>query len=166
MKTKKLVFMALLTAAGLILFVVENQIPPVVPIPGVKLGLANIITVYALFSLGAWPAAAILAVRIVLGAVVTGNIAGLLYSAAGGVLCLVLMIPLSKILTKKQIWLCSAVGAVFHNIGQTLMAAAVTRTPAVFAFLPVLLIAGIIAGLFTGIVAQFILNRAEKHIKF
>lgn len=166
MKTKKMVYMALLTAIALGLFVIESQIPALVPIPGVKLGLANIITVYALFTLSPVNAATILAARILLGAAVTGNISGLLYSAAGGILCLLCMIPLTRILTKKQMWLCSAAGAVFHNVGQILMAALVTGTTVVFAYLPALLVTGIIAGLFTGICAQFIVNRVDKHIKF
>ena len=83
MNTKKLVRLALLTAIALTIFMLEAQIPPVVPIPGVKLGLANIVTVFAVFILGAKEAAAVLFCRIFLGAVFAGNFSTIFYSAAG-----------------------------------------------------------------------------------
>ena len=86
MKTKKLTLMALLTAIALTIFMIEAQIPPVVPLPGVKLGLANIITVFAVFALGPGEAAAILFCRVFLGAVFAGNFSSIFYSAAGGTL--------------------------------------------------------------------------------
>ena len=73
MNTKRLTRLALLTAIALTIFMVEAQIPPVVPLPGVKLGLSNIVTVFAVFALGAWEGVAILAVRIFLGAIFSGN---------------------------------------------------------------------------------------------
>ncbi len=151
--------MALLTAAALILFTAEAQIPPPVPIPGVKLGLANIITVYAMFALGPADALCILLVRVFLGSIFSGAMTTLLYSLSGGLLCYLSMLPLRRILTKKQIWVCGVFGAVAHNIGQTLAAIAVFRTLAVAAYFPLLVLSGIIAGLFTGLCAQFVVNR-------
>ena len=84
MKTKKLTAMALLTAVALIIFVVEAQIPALVPIPGIKLGLANIVTVFTVFAIGAKEGAAVLFVRVFLGAVFAGNFSTILYSGAGG----------------------------------------------------------------------------------
>ena len=99
MKTRELTRMALLTAIALTIFMVEAQIPPVVPLPGVKLGLANIITVYAVFALGPGKAAAILFCRIFLGAVFAGNFSSIFYSAAGGFCAILTTIGLRKILT-------------------------------------------------------------------
>ena len=147
---KRLTRLALLTAIALTIFMAEAQLPPLVPIQGVKLGLANIVTVYAVFALGAGDALLILAGRVFLGAVFSGQMMTLLYSAGGGVLAW-------------QIWLCSPVAAVFHNLGQLLVAAGVMKTWVVMAYLPYLVLSGILTGLFTGLCAQFLLNRL-KHL--
>lgn len=162
MSVRKLTRGALLSAIALTIFMVEAQIPPVVPIPGVKLGLANIVTVYAVFALGGWEAAAILTVRVILGAVFSGQLMALMYSAAGGALALLLTILLKKVLTEKQIWAAGVFGAIAHNIGQIAVAIAITRTPGLLAYLPVLMVSGIIAGLFTGCAAQAVVNRIRK----
>ena len=154
--------MALLTAAALILFTVEAQLPALVPIPGVKLGLANIITVYAMFSLGPRDTLSILLVRVFLGSVFSGAMSTLLYSLAGGMLCYCAMLVLRRVLTERQIWVCGVIGAVFHNIGQILAAAAIFRTTAVVVYLPLLMLSGIITGLFTGLCAQFLLQRLRR----
>ena len=156
MKTKKLTAMALLTAVALIIFVVEAQIPALVPIPGIKLGLANIITVFAVFTFGSWEATLILAVRIFLGAVFAGNFSTILYSAAGGALAIGVTILLKRILTMKQLWVAGTLGAIAHSIGQVAMAALLFRTPELFLFyLPVLVICSILTGTFTGLCAHY-----------
>lgn len=162
MRTRKLTRAALLSAIALTIFMVEAQIPAPVPIPGVKLGLANIVTVYAVFALGPWEAAGILAVRVILGSVFAGQLMALLYSAAGGALALGVSILLNKVLNKKQIWAAGVAGAIAHNIGQIAVAIAVTGTPGLIAYLPVLMISGVIAGLFTGTAAQVLIGRLEK----
>lgn len=86
MKVKTMTRMALLSAIALTIFWVEAQIPMPIPVPGVKLGLANVVTVYAVFSLGAWEAGGILLVRVLLGSLFSGQMMSLLYSAVGGVL--------------------------------------------------------------------------------
>ena len=159
--TRQLSLMALLTAIALAIHVAEAQIPAPVPIPGVKLGLANIVTVYAMFSLGPGPALMILVARILLGSLFSG-VMSLMYSLAGGLLCYCIMLLLRRVLTRKQIWVASVIGAVFHNIGQVLVAIVVTGTPAIVTYLPVLLISGIAAGLFTGVAAQYLVNRLER----
>lgn len=165
MDVKRLTRMALLTAIALTIFVVEAQLPAPVPIYGVKLGLANIVTVWAVFLLGPADAAMILLVRVVLGSLATGQMMALMYSLGGGALCLLVSIPLSRILTRKQMWVCSVAGAVFHNIGQILVAIAVTSTPELVVYLPVLLISGIITGLFTGLCAQLLAARLESLLR-
>lgn len=158
MKTKRLTFCALLTAIALTIFVAEAQIPPVVPVPGMKLGLANIVTVYAMFALGPRDTFLILLARILLGSLFSGG-AVLFYSLAGGLACYAVMLLLRRVLTLKQLWVCGAVGAIFHNIGQMVMAIWIARTPLLIVYLPVLLITGTLAGAFTGLAAQFLLAR-------
>ena len=153
---------ALLTAIALTIFMVEAQIPVPIALPGIKLGLANIITVYAVFILGPADALLILVARVFLGAVFSGQMMTLLYSMGGGLLAWLSMILLRRLLTKDQIWLCSPVAAVFHNIGQLTVAAGVMKTWAVMAYLPYLLLSGILTGLFTGLAAQFLIKHLDK----
>ena len=159
MTTKRLTRMALLTAVALGIFIVELQIPTLAPIPGIKLGLANIITVYAMFTLGPGDTACILGARILLGSMFSGQMMSLRYSLAGGVLCYLVMLLLRRLFTQKHIWICSVLGAAAHNIGQIAVAILLTRTPALIYYLPVLMISGIIAGTFTGLCAQFVAGR-------
>jgi len=159
MKTKKIVLMALLTAIALIIFVVEARMPNPIPIPGAKLGLANIVTVYAMFVLGPIPTLMILICRIFLGSIFSGQMMSLFYSLSGGMLCYASMLVMRKIVGLKQIWVCSVVGAIFHNIGQIAVAVAITRTSGLIAYLPFLMVSGICAGALTGMGAQFIVRR-------
>lgn len=151
--------LALLTAMALTIFLVEAQLPALTAIPGIKLGLANIVTVYAVFDLGPGDALLVLSGRVFLGAVFSGQMMTLIYSAAGGFLSWCILSLLRRLLTGEQIWLASPVAAVFHNLGQLLAAAAVLRSWAVMAWLPYLIIAAILAGLFTGVAAQALLRR-------
>lgn len=162
MKTKKLTTLALLSAIALTIFVIELQIPPLVPIPGVKLGLANIVTVFTVFAFRGRDGAAVLSVRIFLGAVFAGNFSTIFYSAAGGALAILVTIGLRRILTNKQLWVAGALGAIAHSIGQMAMAVALTGTPGLVIYLPVMIVCSIITGIFTGLCAQFVLNRGEK----
>jgi len=154
--------LALLTAIALTIFMAEAQIPALTAVPGVKLGLANIVTVYAVFVLGPGDALLVLSARVFLGAVFSGQMMTLIYSAAGGFLSWCVLCVLRKLFTEKQIWLASPAAAVFHNFGQLLAAAAVLRSWAVMAYLPYLIIAAVIAGLFTGIAAQTLIKQLKK----
>ena len=160
--TRRITRLALLTAIALTIFMVEAQIPSPIAIPGIKLGLANIVTVWLMFTYGPKDAALVLTGRIFLGAVFSGHMSTILYSAGGGFLAWCVLVLLSRVLTGKQIWLASPVSGVFHNIGQLMVAAAVMKTTVVFAYLPWLLIAGVLAGTFTGLAAQFLLGRLRK----
>ena len=153
---------ALLTAIALTIFMVEAQIPVPIPIPGVKLGLANIVTIYAVYVLGPADALMILLSRIFLGAVFSGQMMTLMYSLGGGLCCFAAMLVLRLILDKNHIWLASPVSAIFHNLGQLAVAAAVMKTWAVLAYLPYLVLAGVCAGVFTGLSAQFLIRRMER----
>lgn len=161
MNVKKIARLALLAAIALTIFLVEAQIPALVPIPGVKLGLANIVTVFTVFALGAKEGAAVLFVRIFLGAVFAGNFSTIFYSAAGGGCAIAVTILLRKILTKKQLWVAGCLGAVAHSVGQMAMAVLLTGTPALLVYLPVMIAISIVTGLFTGLCAQFLVNRGS-----
>ena len=162
MNVKKITQMAMLTAIALTIFMIEAQIPALVPIPGVKLGLANIVTVFAVFALGPKEAVMILFVRIFLGAVFAGNFSTILYSGAGGLLAILVTIGLGKILTHQQLWVAGAIGAIFHSIGQMAVAVAVTGTPGILVYLPMMIACSIVTGLFTGLCAQLLLNRGKN----
>ena len=161
MKTKKLTLLSLLTAIALTIFMVEAQIPALVPIPGIKMGLANIVTVFAVFAIGSKEAAAVLFARIFLGAVFAGNFSTIFYSAAGGGCAIAVTVLLKKILTKKQLWVAGALGAIAHSLGQMAMAIAITATPGLIVYLPVMVVMSIITGIFTGLCAQFLVNRGN-----
>ena len=165
MKTKKMVLLALLTAIALTIFMIEAQIPAVIPIPGVKLGLSNIVTVFAVFTLGPWDGVAVLACRIFLGAVFAGNFSTILYSAAGGFLSILVTMGLRKVLKENQIWAAGCLGAIAHSVGQMIAAIAITRTPGLLVYLPVLVIISIFTGLFTGFCAQLLIKRGGTRWK-
>ena len=159
---RRLTLLALLTAIALTIFMAEAQLPPILPIPGVKLGLANIVTVYAMFALGPGDAMMILLCRVFLGSVFSGQMMTLFYSLAGGVLSWLVMLLLRRVLTLRQMWLCSPIAGIFHNLGQLLAAVVLMGTWTVLADLPYLIIAGAISGVFTGLCAQFLLARLKK----
>lgn len=161
MKTRKLALLGLLTAIALTIFLVEAQIPALLPLPGVKLGLANIVTVFTVFALSPRDGALVLAARIFLGAVFSGNFSTIFYSAAGGLCAILATIGLRKILKPNQLWVAGCLGAVAHSIGQMAMAVALTGTPSIAAYLPLMIAISIITGLFTGLCAQFLVNRGN-----
>lgn len=161
-QTRRLTTMALLTAIALTIFMVEAQIPSPVPIPGIKLGLSNIITVYAVFALGPGAAGLILAVRIFLGSVFAGQMSAILYSGAGGLCAILTTILLRRVLKPNQLWAAGALGAIAHSCGQMAMAVVLTGTPGLVLYLPIMLVCSIITGLFTGLCAQFLLERLKK----
>ena len=162
MKTKRMATLGLLTGLALILFIVEAQIPPLVAIPGVKIGLANIVTVFTVFWFGAKDGALVLAARIFLGAVFAGNFSSIMYSAAGGLCAILVVMGLKFVLQEKQIWIAGCLGAIAHGVGQVAVAVPVTGTVAVLVYLPVLIVTGIITGTFTGLCAQVLVNRGGK----
>ena len=161
-KTKKLALMALLTAIALTIFVVENQLPAPVPIPGVKLGLANIITLVAMLLLGKKEAGAVLLVRVLMGAMFAGSPSTLLFSAAGGALAYAVMCLTVGIFPEKLLWVVSALAGLAHNAGQLLACVLVVKTPGVLAYAPILAVSGILTGIFTGLAAMVLLRRLKK----
>ena len=161
MKIRKLTLLGLLTAIALTIFLLEAQIPPILPLPGVKLGLANIVTVFAVFLLGPKEGAMVLFARIFLGAVFAGNFSTILYSGAGGLCAIAATVGLRRILKENQLWVAGCLGAAAHNLGQMAAAVMITGTPALVISLPALIGVGLITGLFTGLCAQFLVKRGK-----
>ena len=161
-KLKKLTFLAILTAASLVMFLIEALIPLPIPLPGVKLGLGNIVTTGLLFLFGWREALCVLLLRVFLGSVLTGQLGALVYSLCGGLLSLLVLICLRRALAPHPLWIAGVLGGAIHNVGQLLAAIVLTRTPSVTVYLPLLLCCGMLAGLFTGLCAQFLLQRLKK----
>jgi heptaprenyl diphosphate synthase len=161
-RIRRLTEISVLTAVSLIIFVIELQIPNPFPIPGIKLGLANIVTVYAVYHYRAYEVAAMVAARLVLGAVFSGNFAALLYSAAGAVLCLIGMLLLRRVIDEKHLWMASVCGAILHNTGQMAAALLITGTVQLLLYYPFLLVSGCLAGAFTGLCAQLVTSRLKR----
>ena len=161
MRLRKLTTLGLLTAIALTIFLVEAQIPAIVPLPGVKLGLSNIVTVFTVFALCPKDGILVLISRIFLGAVFAGNFSTIFYSAAGGICAIAVTILLKKILRQNQLWVAGCLGAIAHSVGQMAMAMLLLGTPSLIVYLPVMIIISIITGLFTGFSAQFLINRGN-----
>lgn len=163
MNVRKLTQLAMLTGVALIIFVIELQIPNPFPIPGIKLGLANIITVYAVYHYRAPEVMMIVFCRIFLASVFSGNMMTLAYSFLGSVLCLTGMFFMRKVIDERHIWIASVFGAILHNIGQIAIAVLIMGQ-GVLVYLPFLLVAGCLAGAFTGGCAQAVLHRTKNLI--
>lgn len=161
--TKQLTLCGVLTTLALVLSVVENQIPLglVIPIPGIKLGLANIVTVFALYALGPGQAVMILLARCVLGALFAGNMNAMIFSLLGGLTAMAVMIALSR-LRKLSVYGVSMGGAAAHNCGQVAAAILTLGNTAPLYYLPVLLGVSLFTGALTGVVAAC-LFRALGH---
>lgn len=162
--TKKLVFMALLTAVSLGIWIAESQIPAIVPVPGVKLGLANIITLSAMALLGKREAGCVLLLRIVLGSVFAGSFSAILFSLAGGTLAFAVMAMTIGIFPENKLWVVSVLAAVAHNAGQLIAAVLVTKTPSLWWYGAPLLAAGILTGAFTGVAAVYLVKAVKPFI--
>ena len=164
-KTQQLALGAMLTALALGLSTMENLFPvtAVIPLPGVKLGLANIITLFALYRLGAKPAMSILIARCLLGSLFAGNFSALLYSLMGAILAMLVMIGLKQS-KRLSIFGVSIGGAAGHNIGQIAAACITLGNTAVLGYLPILLAASLITGTVTGLVSS-LMFRAMRNIR-
>ena len=147
--TRRITRMALLTAIALTIFLAEAQIPNPIPIPGVKLGLANIVTLIALYLFGPGTAFAILIPRCMMGAIFGGGITGLLFSLTGGLLAMSVM-SLSRKWSMLSIYGVSVLGAAAHSVGQILAAMVLMNSVYVGAYLPWLLGVSVFTGLATG----------------
>lgn len=164
--TKNIALCAVLSALALGLSTLEGLFPLslIVPLPGVKLGLANIVTVFALYRLGALEALAILLTRCLLGGLFAGNVSAMLFSLLGGVTAMLVMILLKRC-RALSVYGVSLGGAAAHNLGQMAAACITLGSTMVLGYLPFLLAVSLLTGTLTGFVTALLL-RATQHIRF
>ena len=159
--TVRIAWFGVFTALALIFSYVETLIPFQIGIPGVKLGLANLVIVIALYRMPVGEVYLLSGVRVVLTGFLFGNLMSILYSLAGGILSLTVMWGMKRIRSVSILGV-SIAGGVFHNIGQLLAAALMVETYGVFSYLPVLLISGLLTGFVIGLAAGEMLKRIRS----
>lgn len=155
---KKTAYLGVMLALALICSYVEVLIPFSIGIPGIKLGLANIVIVFALYSLGIKETYILSIARVLISGFMFGNVMAIAYAFAGGMLSLTIMYFLKKTKALSVISV-SIAGGITHNIGQILIAAWVVSNDSVMYYLPVLMIAGFVTGALIGIVSQEVFFR-------
>jgi heptaprenyl diphosphate synthase len=160
--TKTMAVMSSLIAVAMILSFIESRIPVFIPIPGIKLGLANVATVFALYALGRKYAVCVTLIRVLLTSLLFGNFSSLIFSLLGGIFALVAMIVIKHFNLFSSIGV-SVLGGIFHNIGQIIAAFIVLRTNLTLYFVP-LLISGTVTGVLIGVIAGLLVERIKKYI--
>jgi heptaprenyl diphosphate synthase len=161
--TKQLVTLSALIAVAMILSYIESMIPAFVAVPGVKMGLSNIATVFALYALGWQYAICVSVVRVFLSALLFGNFVSLIYSLSGAALALALMILLKKLDRFSSVGV-SVAGGVGHNAGQIIAACIVMENAAISLYIIPLIISGTLSGIVIGLVAGNLVERVKKYI--
>lgn len=155
LNTKKMIFLSLMVGIALIIYIIEAQIP--VLFPGIKLGLANVISLVTLIMLGGKEALLVMFLRTLLGSMFAGSMSSFMFSVAGGLLSnLVMIILYYKFNEHLSLSAISVSGAIFHNIGQLLVAAFVVKDFRIYVYLPVLMISGILTGYFIGLCTKYL----------
>ncbi len=157
-KARKVALYGMLIALAFIFSYIESMFPVPVPVPGVKLGLANLVNVVGLYTVGVAGTAAVSLIRIVLVGFTFSNMFSMIYSLAGGILSLMVMILARKSEAFGKAGV-SILGGIFHNIGQLTIAAFLTKTAGVFTYFPVLLAAGVVTGAVIGLLGGMIVER-------
>ena len=160
-RTKRLVLLSAITAVAMILSFVESRIPPLIAIPGVKVGLANIAVIFALYRLGVGRAACVSLVRVLLVSLLFGTPASFLYSLTGALLSLGVMVLCKHFSLFGTVGV-SVLGGVCHNLGQILMACIVTKTNLFSVYFPVLLLSGTLAGIVIGLAGAMLVKRLSN----
>lgn len=159
-KTKRIALFGMMVALAFVFSYFESLIPFNFGIPGVKLGLANIVVVVALYTMKPYEAFAIAVIRILLAGLTFGNLYSLAYSLCGGLLSYFVMLIVKK--TKLSIIGVSMLGGICHNIGQIVVAGIIMKTSRIAYYLPVLLVAGLVTGFLMGIVSRIVVDRFKK----
>ncbi len=164
MNTKKLTTLSLAVALAMILSFVETLIPPLVAVPGIKIGLANTVTVFLLYVYGWREAGAVAAVRVSLSALLFGSAVSLIYAASGALLSFVGMVLIKKLSLSSSVSV-SITGGVLHNAGQIVCACIVMENAAISSYLPPLIISGTVAGVAVGALAALLISKLNNIIK-
>ena len=156
--------MAVLTAMGLIMFMIESLFPPLI-LPGAKMGLSNIFSLLTVFVLGPTEAIILVVVRTTLGSIFTGNISTLMYSMTAGLVSVVVSIVLVEfVYPRVSIVAISVVAAVMHNLTQNVVFCLVSNTPEMFSYMPWLALLGVVAGIIVGFAVWFILRAVPTRV--
>jgi heptaprenyl diphosphate synthase len=158
--TRRLSTLAVIISVAMILSFIESRLPTFVPIPGVKLGLANIAVIFTIYKLGYRYAVAVSAVRVCLSSLLFGSAVSFLYSLVGAAFSLFVMLLLEKIIKMHTVGV-SIGGGVSHNLGQIAAASVIMGTNAVLYYLPYLIISGVIAGIAVGCAANLLIHRVK-----
>lgn len=162
LSAKKIVYISILVSQALVLNIIESFIPVPVPVPGIKIGLANIVSLVTILMFGFKESLVVVVLRTLLAQLLVGNITSFLFSVSGGILSACIMYVVYKKFSKYfSLVGVSVFGSVAHNVGQLFVAAIVINNFLIFSYLPVLIISGIMMGIFTGLVANFF----RKYIK-
>lgn len=159
-KAKRIALFGMMVALAFTFSYLESLIPFNFGIPGVKLGLANLVVVVALYIMKPGEAFAIAIIRVFLAGLTFGNVYSIAYSLCGGILSFAVMFLMKK--TKLSVIGVSMLGGISHNIGQVIVAAIVMETIRIAYYLPVLLVAGLITGMLMGIISKLIIDRFKK----
>ncbi|MBA5850295.1 Gx transporter family protein [Clostridium sp. cel8] len=160
-KIRKMIFLSFMTSIALVIYVLEAQIPVI--FPGIKLGLANMISLAALILLGWKESLIIMFLRTLLGSIFGGSMSAFIFSITGGILSNIVMILLYKYFKNSiSIWVISICGAIFHNIGQLLAASIIIQNFRIYIYLPILLISAVITGYFIGLCTNFLTSHIKK----
>lgn len=157
----KCAYMGLMIALALVFGYVESLIPINFGVPGVKLGLANIVTVLCLYIWDWRHAAFVSFTRVILSGFLFGNLFGVVYGLSGAVLSLLVMLIFKRFFSMVTV---SAVGGIFHNLGQLLMALIIISDRNILYYLPVLLLAGLITGSVVGVLCSVVYGRVIRQI--
>ncbi|MBN7773200.1 Gx transporter family protein [Clostridium aminobutyricum] len=163
-RTRKLATSAILASLGLIFSYIEAILPFSFGIPGIKLGIANLVVIIALYTLGRSYALSINVIRILVAGLLFNGLFGAMYSLAGALLSFAVMLLLKKT-NRFSIVGVSMAGGVTHNVGQLLIAAAMISNLKIFFYFPVLLFSGMITGILIGIISHFILRRLRRFMQ-
>ena len=161
---KKVALYGILIALAMVLSFVETLIPIPLPIPGIKLGLANLVTIVGLYLVGISGTVVITVLRVVLVGLSFGNPYSMIYGLSGSLLSLLVMAFVKRYHLFSQVGV-SILGGVFHNVGQLLFASVIVQTAGVFVYLPVLLTAGCVAGALIGILGGIMTERLINFTK-
>lgn len=156
----------MLISQALVLHVIERMIPVPIPVPGIKLGLANVISLFTIIIFGWREALIVVGLRTLLGSFFGGGISSFLYSFTGGIISTIAMTLMYKYGKKMfSIMAISVIGAVFHNAGQILIASFVVSNARLFMYLPILLVAAVITGIFIGLTVQYTMRPLKGMFK-
>ena len=156
---RRMTRLGICAALALIMYIIESAIPVPIPIPGIKLGLSNLVILFLLIRYKPLDGLIVLSLKVILGALLAGQVVSFIYSLCGGLLCFAVMWLLTGLLHRRFVPLISVFGAVFHNLGQIAAARVLTGSPEIWYYLPYLILSALLTGLLTGCVCHLLCRK-------